>query len=29
MSLDYCAAPIAQLEERTDAVTLPQGMQPF
>ncbi len=29
LSLDYCAAPIAQLEERTDAVTLPQGMQPF
>ena len=29
MSLEYCAAPIAQLEERTDAVSLPQGMRPF
>ncbi len=29
LSLDYCAIPIAHLEERTDAVTLPQGMRPF
>ncbi len=28
-SLDYCAMPIAHLEERTDAVALPQGMRPF
>lgn len=28
-SPDYCATPIAHLEERTDAVTLPQGMRPF
>ncbi|MSQ90218.1 MAG: aldehyde dehydrogenase family protein [Phycisphaerales bacterium] len=28
-SLDYCVAPIAHLEERTDAAPLPQGMRPF
>ncbi len=28
-SIDSCAAPIAHLEERSDAAVLPQGMQPF
>ncbi len=28
-SLDYCAAPVAQLHERSDAAALPQGMRPF
>lgn len=26
-SLDYCAAPVAHLEEQTDAATVPQGMR--
>lgn len=28
-SVDYCAAPIAHLEERTDFAPLPQGMRSF
>lgn len=28
-SLDYCAAPVAHLEEQTNAATLPQGMRMF
>ncbi|MSR44064.1 MAG: aldehyde dehydrogenase family protein [Phycisphaerales bacterium] len=28
-SVDYCAAPIAHLQERSDAAALPQGMRPF